>query len=74
MASLTIYQTIQIQMIKIGHMTNSSILQIGSTGCIQAQSDIYNTGQSTTLAEPAYAESPVSTDIETTLIPLAPTP
>ncbi|WP_099157233.1 spore germination protein GerPB [Virgibacillus ndiopensis] len=51
--SITIHQSISIYMIKIGAITNSSVLQIGSTGSIQAQSDIYNTGGYTEPAEEA---------------------
>jgi spore germination protein PB len=39
-----IQQTISIGMLKVGGVTNSSVLQIGSAGCIQALSQIYNTG------------------------------
>lgn len=63
---MTIHQTIQIHLLKIGSITNSSVVQIGSTGSIQAQSDTYNSGKFTDLAEPAYAEPP------SPLIPLSP--
>ncbi|NBJ69185.1 MULTISPECIES: spore germination protein GerPB [Clostridia] len=42
--AITIHQTISIYMIRVGAITNSSVLQIGSTGSVQSQSDIYNTG------------------------------
>ncbi|WP_164669531.1 spore germination protein GerPB [Virgibacillus doumboii] len=51
--NLTIHQSIAIHFIKIGAISNSSVLQIGSTGSIQAQSDIHNTGGYTEPAEPA---------------------
>lgn len=51
--NITIHQSISIYMIKIGAISNSSVLQIGSTGSLQAQSDIYNTGGFTEAAEPA---------------------
>ncbi|TRM11876.1 spore gernimation protein KA [Lentibacillus cibarius] len=50
---LTIHQSISIQFIKVGSISNSSVLQIGSTGSIQSQADIYNTGGYTEPAEPA---------------------
>ncbi|WP_458414378.1 spore germination protein GerPB [Schinkia sp. CFF1] len=37
-------QSIIIQYIKIGGITNSSVLQIGSAGIIKPQSHLYNTG------------------------------
>jgi spore germination protein PB len=45
-------QTIQIRFIKIGGMTNSSVLQIGACGQINSKSYLYNTGGFT---EPAPA-------------------
>ncbi|SDQ87372.1 spore germination protein PB [Virgibacillus subterraneus] len=51
--NFTIHQSISIHMLKIGAITNSSVVQIGSTGSIQAQSDIYNTGEYEEAAEPA---------------------
>ncbi|MBT2729254.1 spore germination protein GerPB [Neobacillus sp. C211] len=39
-----IQQSIQINFIKIGGITNSSVLQIGSAGIIKPTSHLYNTG------------------------------
>ncbi|MEH7416419.1 spore germination protein GerPB [Neobacillus drentensis] len=39
-----IQQSIHINFIKIGGITNSSVLQIGSAGIIKTQSSLYNTG------------------------------
>jgi spore germination protein PB len=39
-----IQQSIQINFIKIGGITNSSVLQIGSAGIIKPQANLYNTG------------------------------
>jgi spore germination protein PB len=39
-----IQQSIQINFIKIGSVTNSSVLQIGSAGIIKPASYLYNTG------------------------------
>ncbi|MCP8615544.1 spore germination protein GerPB [Salirhabdus salicampi] len=49
----TIYQNISIQFLKVNSVTNSSVLQIGSSGSIQSLSQLYNTGDYTELAEPA---------------------
>lgn len=42
--SLTVHQSICIHVLKIGSVSNSSIVQIGSSGVIQAKADLYNTG------------------------------
>ncbi|MEH7108238.1 MULTISPECIES: spore germination protein GerPB [Bacillaceae] len=39
-----IQQSIHINFIKIGGVTNSSILQIGSAGIIKSSAFLYNTG------------------------------
>ncbi|MFB6465274.1 spore germination protein GerPB [Cytobacillus sp. Hz8] len=39
-----IQQSIQIQTIRIGSLTNSSVFQIGSSGIIKPASYLYNTG------------------------------
>ena len=39
-----IQQSIQINFIKIGGITNSSVLQIGSAGIIKPIAHLYNTG------------------------------
>lgn len=54
-----IHQTIQINMIKIESITNSSVFQIGSAGVIKPHSTLANTGAFT---EPAP-------DIEEDIIP-----
>ncbi|WP_047982473.1 spore germination protein GerPB [Ornithinibacillus contaminans] len=63
---ITVHQSIHIHFLKIGSLANSSVLQIGSAGSIQAQSDIYNTGGHTELAEEA---EPVGQE-ELPLVPL----
>ena len=70
--NITIHQSISIYLIKIGAITNSSVLQIGSTGCIQAQSDIYNTGGYTEPAEEAKVEASTESTEAAPLVPLAP--
>lgn len=42
--NIFIQQSIHINMIKIGGLTNSSVLQIGSAGVIKPASYLYNTG------------------------------
>lgn len=39
-----VQQTIQIRMIKIGGISNSSVFQIGTSGIIKPASYLYNTG------------------------------
>ncbi|MEH7546457.1 spore germination protein PB [Neobacillus bataviensis] len=39
-----IQQSIHINFIKIGGITNSSVLQIGSAGIIKPQANLFNTG------------------------------
>ena len=70
--NITIHQSISIYLIKIGAITNSSVLQIGSTGSIQAQSDIYNTGGFTEPVE--EAEAVIEETEIPSLVPLAPLP
>jgi len=42
--NIYLQQTIQIRMIKIGGISNSSVFQIGSAGIIKPASYLYNTG------------------------------
>ncbi|MDZ5470274.1 spore germination protein GerPB [Bacillus sp. 31A1R] len=44
MANFYIQQSISINLIKIGGISNSSVLQIGSAGIIKPASFLYNTG------------------------------
>ncbi|MFS0644863.1 spore germination protein GerPB [Siminovitchia sp. 179-K 8D1 HS] len=41
---VNVQQTIHINMIKIGGITNSSVLQIGTAGIIKPASYLFNTG------------------------------
>lgn len=54
-------QSIIIQYIKIGGITNSSVFQIGSAGIIKPHSHLYNTGGFTGPAPEAkpIAQSPI---------------
>ncbi len=64
----TIHQNISIQQLKVGSVSNSSVLQIGSAGMISSLSNLYNTGE---FKEPAplLGVSPVS---PISLVPLPP--
>ena len=42
--SLTIYQTITIKQLRVENVSNSSVLQVGSSGSIRSLSQLYNTG------------------------------
>ncbi|MGP9040829.1 spore germination protein GerPB [Cytobacillus kochii] len=66
-----IQQSISIQLIKIGGVSNSSVFQIGSAGIIKPASHLYNTGGFTEPA-PEYEETPIApgTTVGTPLVPL----
>ncbi|WP_181349181.1 spore germination protein GerPB [Thalassobacillus sp. CUG 92003] len=73
--SFIIHQTISINFIKVGAVTNSSVLQIGSSGIIHAQSDLYNTGGYTAPGAKAQPEDGYVTSDQAEvaiLVPLAP--
>jgi spore germination protein PB len=60
-----IQQSIQINFIKIGSVTNSSVLQIGSAGIIKPASYLYNTGGFTGPAPEAGATQTISEQTST---------
>ncbi|MEH7304748.1 spore germination protein GerPB [Neobacillus drentensis] len=63
-----IQQSIQINFIKIGGITNSSVLQIGSAGIIKPTAHLYNTGGFT---QPApQTTQPSGTLLGTPSVPL----
>ncbi|SFG00828.1 spore germination protein PB [Halobacillus alkaliphilus] len=51
--NITVHQSICIHVLRIGTVANSSIVQIGSSGVIQAKADLYNTGAFKTAAPTA---------------------
>lgn len=55
---------------KIGSVTNSSVLQIGSAGSIQALSTLMNTGGYTEPAPQAIATVPLAGEAVAPLVPL----
>jgi spore germination protein PB len=63
-----INQNISIQYFKIGSVSNSSVLQIGSAGMIKSLSNNYNTGG---FLEPA-PETGAQTGISGPVVPLQP--
>ncbi|MFJ7639085.1 spore germination protein GerPB [Peribacillus sp. NPDC097206] len=63
-----IHQTIQINMIKIESITNSSVFQIGSAGVIKPYSTLANTGGFTEPA-PMLEDDMVP---ETSFVPFSP--
>lgn len=68
-----IQQSIHIHYIKIGGITNSSVLQIGSAGIIKPTSYLYNTGGFTQPAPtPQQPGTPISTLTPTVLAPAVP--
>ncbi|MFS0864182.1 spore germination protein GerPB [Fredinandcohnia sp. 179-A 10B2 NHS] len=66
-----INQNICIQMLKVGSVTNSSVLQIGSAGLIKPSANLYNTGGFT---EPAPQISGKSSALGAPAVPLAAPP
>ncbi|MFD2443145.1 spore germination protein GerPB [Bacillus sp. CGMCC 1.16607] len=65
-----IQQTIQINFIKIGSLSNSSVFQIGSAGIIKPASYLYNTGGFIKPAPKAEKISP-SDVLETPSVPIS---
>lgn len=63
-----IHQTIQINMIKIGGITNSSVFQIGSAGVIKPYTTLANSGGFTAPA-PEVEKDVIQ---ETSFIPFSP--
>lgn len=66
--NLTVHQTITIHQLRVDAVSNSSVLQVGSAGCIQSLSNLYNTGGFTGPAPQASSEG------EITPVPLVPLP
>ncbi len=62
--NLVVHQSIVIHQLKVGGISNSSVLQIGCAGMIKSMSNLYNTGQFTGPA-PQAGES---------VLPLVPLP
>lgn len=56
--NIFVQQTIIINNLRIGAVTNSSVLQIGSAGIIKSLSNLHNTGGFTGPAPEAGASQP----------------
>jgi spore germination protein PB len=73
--NLYVTQTITIQKLSIGSISNSSVVQIGTSGIIKPLSNLYNTGGFTKPA-PLIGNQPKplpsTIPPEATLVPLAP--
>ncbi|WP_422656750.1 spore germination protein GerPB [Paenibacillus sp. EC2-1] len=48
--NLSVYQCITVQQLRIGSVSNSSVLQIGTSGTIKALSHVYNTNRAESVA------------------------
>lgn len=66
--NLIVHQSIVIHQLKIGGITNSSVLQIGCAGQIRSLSNLYNTGGFTGPAPQALPPEPYAP-----FVPLPPT-
>lgn len=67
--NLYVQQTISIQFIKIGGISNSSVLQIGSAGMIKPVSNLFNTGGYTEPAPIPKTTGPTS-EMQPPFVPL----
>lgn len=65
-----IQQSIQINFIKIGGISNSSVFQIGSAGLIKPSSNLYNTGGFTEPAPSTIGTTVGSPILSTPIVPL----
>lgn len=67
---LTVHQTITIHLLRINNMTNSSVLQIGTSGTIRAQSEVHGTETTDNVAEDQPDIEPVPYNENSSLIHL----
>jgi spore germination protein PB len=67
-----IQQSIHIHFIKVGGITNASVLQIGSAGIVKPAAYLYNTGGFTTAAPQALKPGTMPTPslLEAPAVPL----
>ncbi|MGM0846813.1 MAG: spore germination protein GerPB [Bacillota bacterium] len=68
---LYVQQSIHINMIKIGGMSNSSVFQIGTSGQILPTSYLYNTGGFTEPAPEPKKNGPAPPPEQDVLVPLS---
>ncbi|WP_275421179.1 spore germination protein GerPB [Fervidibacillus halotolerans] len=67
--NIHVNQTIQINILRVNSMANSSVLQIGTSGRIQSQAHIYNTGKYTEPAPKPVQDGFVSSSLESIPLP-----
>ncbi|MFB9330616.1 spore germination protein GerPB [Paenibacillus aurantiacus] len=58
--TMTVHQHITIHQLRVDSLTNSSVLQIGTSGSIRSLSQLYNTGGFTGPAPQLGQENPLS--------------
>lgn len=71
MSVINVYQTIQIQSLRVDGLSNSSVLHIGTAGIIKALSNNYNTGRFIGPAPEAVPLPPTPTMTTGPFVPLA---
>lgn len=74
MMQLNIHQQINIQQLRVGSVSNSSVLQIGSAGSIQSLSQLYNAGGYTGPAPELVPTAPSQAGAEAPQLSLVPFP
>ena len=66
---LYVHQSIHINILRVGNIVNSSVLQIGSSGIIKTNAHLANTGGFTSSAPAPTHQGVVSSDIEAIHVP-----
>ncbi|REJ28154.1 MAG: spore gernimation protein KA [Caldibacillus debilis] len=70
--ALYVHQSIHINVLRVGNIINSSLLQIGTSGIIHSSAQLANTGMFAAPIPEAKHPGYVSKEIETTSVPLQP--
>jgi len=65
-----VQQSITIQYLKVNAVTNSSVLQIGSSGIIKPTTHLYNTGGHTGPAPQLESPIPITAPAQPFVVPL----
>ena len=65
-----VQQSITIQYLKVNSVTNSSVLQIGSSGIIKPTTHLYNTGGYTGPAPQIESPIPITAPTQPFMVPL----
>lgn len=66
---ICVHQSIQINILRINNMFNSSVLQIGTAGVIKSRANLYNTGGFTEPAPQPLQDGFVTPSFEAISIP-----